>query len=698
VPYTLPGWLLAGLLLATGPAAVDTMNEDPYLWLEEVEGEKALDWARARSQAALSGMEADPAFGKLREDILAILESDARIPYVTQMGDRLYNFWRDQQNRRGLWRRTTLEEYRKPEPAWEILLDLDALAQSEGENWVWAGANCRAPDYDRCLISLSRGGADARVVREFDLAEKTFVADGFNLPEAKSSLSWLDRDHVFVGTDLGEGSMTTSGYPRVARLWTRGTPVAEAPVIFEGEASDVAAGIYQARSRGRVYQFAYRAVGFFTREYHLRQPDGSLVRIEVPEDAELGAAGEHLLIELKSDWEAGGKTWAQGSLLTIPLARFLEGERDFAVLYRPGPRKSLAGYTVTANYVIVNELDNVVSRLYEWRNNGKGWQQRAIDAPLASLSVAALDDETSDQYFLNVSSFTEPDGLYLATAGSDARERLKSLPAYFDAAGLRVSQHEATSADGTRIPYFQIAREDLKLDGDNPTLLFGYGGFEVSMRPSYSAVVGRAWLEQGGVYVVANIRGGGEFGPAWHRAALKENRQRAFDDFIAVAEHLVERKVTRPARLGIRGGSNGGLLTGVMLTQRPELFGAVVIQVPLLDMRRYHLLLAGASWMAEYGNPDDPAEWAYISRYSPYQNLKPDAKYPPTLVTTSTRDDRVHPGHARKFVARMEAYGHPVTYYENIEGGHGGAADNPQQAKMQALIYTWLRQQLFPRD
>ncbi|HRQ63999.1 MAG TPA: prolyl oligopeptidase family serine peptidase [Xanthomonadaceae bacterium] len=690
-------WLLAGVL-AGGGAAAESMNDDPYLWLEEVEGEKALDWAREQSGQAMAGMEADPAFVALRADILAILESGERIPYVNKMGEHVYNFWRDANQRRGLWRRTSLEEYRKAEPAWETVLDLDALAAAEGENWVWGGANCRAPAYDRCLISLSRGGADARVVREFDLADKAFVEGGFELPEAKSNLSWVDRDHVFVGTDFGDGSLTTSGYPRVARLWRRGTELAEASTVFEGEVSDVAAGMYQARTRAIVYQFAYRAVGFFTREYHLRGEDGGLTRIDVPNDAELGAAGEHMLIELKSDWETGGRTWAQGSLLTIPLKAFLDGGRDFTALYTPGPRKSLSGYTVTANFIIVNELDNVVSRLYEWKHDGKGWKQRAIDAPLASLSAFAIDSESSDDYFLNVSSFVEPDALYLASAGHDRRELLKSLPAFYDATGLRVSQHEAVSTDGSRIPYFQIAREDLALDGDNPTLLYGYGGFEVSQRPSYSAAVGRGWLEAGGAFVVANIRGGGEFGPAWHRAGLKENRQRVFDDFIAVAEDLVERKVTRPARLGIRGGSNGGLLTGVMLTQRPDLFGAVVIQVPLLDMRRYHLLLAGASWMAEYGNPDDPAEWAYISQYSPYQKLDAQAKYPPTLVTTSTRDDRVHPGHARKFVARMLEHGQPVTYYENIEGGHGGAADNPQQAKMQALIYTWLKRQLFPAE
>ena len=691
------GWLLAGLLVV-GPAAAETMNNDPYLWLEEVEGENALDWARGHSDKALGDMEADPGFIKLRDDVLAILESDERIPYVNKLGDHVYNFWRDAKQRRGLWRRTTLDEYRKADPAWETVIDLDALAEKEGENWVWGGANCREPDYDRCLISMSRGGADARVVREFDLASKTFVERGFSLPEAKSNLAWVDLDQVFVGTDFGDGSLTTSGYPRVAKLWKRGTPLSDAATVFEGEPGDVAAGVTQARTRGHVYQFAYRAVGFFTRQYHLRNDDGSLTRIEVPEDAELSAAGEHMLIELKRDWEVGERTWAQGSLLTVPMKDFMAGGRDFTALYEPGPRKALSGHTITANYIITNELDNVISRLYEWRHQDGEWTRRAIDAPLASLTPFALDSESSDDYFLNVSSFTEPDALYLARAGSDDRQRLKALPAFFDASGLRVSQHQAKSSDGTLVPYFQIAREGTALDGDNPTLLYGYGGFEVSQRPGYSAAVGRSWLQEGGVYVVANIRGGGEFGPAWHHAALKENRQRAFDDFIAVAEDLIARKVTRPARLGIRGGSNGGLLTGVMLTQRPDLFGAVVIQVPLLDMRRYHLLLAGASWMAEYGNPDDPAEWAYISKYSPYQKLDREAKYPPTLVTTSTRDDRVHPGHARKFVARMQEYGQPVTYYENIEGGHGGAADNPQQAKMQALIYTWLRRQLFAAE
>jgi prolyl oligopeptidase len=667
--------------------------EDPHLWLEEVEGERALDWAKARSAEAMAGFEGNERFRRLRDELLQILDTEARIPYVSEHRGRLYNFWRDAKNRRGLWRRTTLEEYRKPQPAWEIVLDLDALAEAEKENWVWAGAEL-LPDGDRALIRLSRGGADATVVREFDLGEKRFVEGGFALPEAKSWVSWRSPDEIFVGTDFGPGSLTSSGYPRTARLWRRGTSLDEAPEVFAGEGSDVFAGVSVVRSRGHVYELALRRVGFFTSRYFLRQADGSLRPLEVPEDAEIGFAGDQLLIELKSDWSIGEKRWPQGALLATSLPAFLDGGRDFVMLFEPGPRRSLGGYAVTRSAIVVHELDNVLSRLYEWRQGESGLERRAIPVPPASLGVFAFDDEKSDAYFVNAASFLEPDTLYLAEAGREGWEKLKALPAQFDASGLEVKQYEATSKDGTRIPYFLIARKDLPLDGENPTLLYGYGGFEVPLRPAYAPLVGKGWLEAGGVYAVANIRGGGEFAPAWHRAALRENRQRAYDDFIAVAEDLIARKITSAKRLGIRGGSNGGLLTGVMLTQRPDLFGAVVIQVPLLDMRRYHLLLAGASWMAEYGNPDDPSDWAFIARYSPYHNLRRDTEYPPVLVTTSTRDDRVHPGHARKFVARLLEYGKDVTYYENTEGGHGGAADNPQRAKMEALVYAWLAERL----
>ena len=667
---------------------------DRYLWLEDVTGEKALDWARARNADSAKVLETRE-FAALEKRILGILDSDARIPYVAKIGPSYYNFWKDAKNPRGLWRRTTLDEYRRKEPAWETVIDLDALAAAENENWVWQGADCRKPDYKRCLVSLSRGGADASVVREFDLEAKAFVADGFALPEAKSSAHLIDADTIYVGTDFGAGSLTTSGYPRIAKAWKRGTPLATAETVFEGKVDDVAAYAFRDLTKGFERDFALRAPTFFTNEMFLRR-DGKLIRIDKPDSAKAYVHRDLLLVSLRDDWTVAGTTYPAGALIASDFEGFLEGTRQFDVLFTPTDRKSLAGFSPTRNRMLVNELDNVRNWVYVLTRDAGKWSRELLPGmpEFGTVTAGAVDADESDDYFMTVTDYVTPTGLYFGTLGRGAPVMLKQLPAYFDARGLEVSQHEATSKDGTRIPYFQVARANLAMDGKHPTLLYGYGGFEVSMEPYYSGSVGAAWLEQGGVYVVANIRGGGEFGPRWHQAALKADRHKAYEDFIAVAEDLVRRKVTSSRHLGIQGGSNGGLLVGNMLTLRPDLFGAIVCQVPLLDMRRYHLLLAGASWMGEYGDPDDPAQWAYIRTFSPYHNLKPGVKYPPTLIMTSTRDDRVHPGHARKMTAKMLAAKQDVLYYENIEGGHGGAANNQQQAHMSALAYTFLWQKL----
>lgn len=678
----------------TASTAAETAGDDPYLWLENVDGDQALDWVRARNAVSQKELEASADFKPIHERLLKIYDSNTRIPFVTKIGPHYYNFWRDAKHVRGVWRRTSLAEYRKPEPAWETVLDLDALAATEKENWVWKGASCVHPDNDRCLLSLSRGGGDAVVIREFDITRKSFVVDGFQLPEAKSDVVWADRDRVFVATDFGAGSLTDSGYPRIVREWKRGTPLADAVQVFAGAREDVASGAMVVDSGTHHHELIRRATTFYSGENWLRV-DGEFKRLDVPDDAQVGLWQDQLTVELRSDWAIGGKTYPGGSLLVIGLADFLGGKRVFASLYTPGPRKSLSGLAKLKSALIVNELDNVRSKLYELKQVDGKWTRTAIDAPaFGALGVSAVDDDESNDYWLTITDFLTPTSLHYAALGKPGSEQLKSLPSYFDAKGLEISQHEVKSKDGTLVPYFQVSKKGLKLDGSNPTLLYGYGGFEVSMQPGYSAGMGAAWLERGGVYVLANIRGGGEFGPAWHQAALKANRQRAYDDFIAIAEDLHRRKLTSPKHLGIQGGSNGGLLMGVMLTQRPDLFGAVVCQVPLLDMRRYNQLLAGASWMGEYGNPDVPEEWAWISKYSPYQNLRKDAKYPRVLFTTSTRDDRVHPGHARKMAARMAEQGHDFLYYENIEGGHGGAANNQQQAYMNALAYTFFWKQL----
>ncbi len=679
--------------VSAGSAAAEQASEppDPYRWLEDVDSAPSLAWVASHNAISTAMIEAEPGFAELRDQIRGILDSKERIAYVRQMGDQLYNFWRDVDHPRGLWRRTTLEEYRKSEPVWEPVLDLDALAKAEGENWIWKGEECRYPDWDRCLISLSRGGADAAVVREFDLATCTFVADGFTLPQAKSEVHWLDRDHVFVGTDFGADSLTDSGYPRVVKLWRRGQPLSEARTIFEGEMADVAVSAFVSERQHYRRQIVQRSITFYSSQYWLREGE-DLVRIPVPDDAQVGFFGPQLLVQLRKQWPTGKKTYVAGSLIAIEFERFRSGGRDFQVLFEPTERAALNGYIKTRSHVVLNTLDNVKGRLIEWDLAEGRWTPRSVAAPeFGSLGLSALDDDRSEDYFLTHVDFLTPDSLYLCRAGSDQRELLKQRPAFFDASAFEIAQHEAVSRDQTRVPYFIVKPRGLAADASHPTLLYGYGGFEVSLTPWYSAGVGKAWLEKGGVYVLANIRGGGEFGPRWHEAALKEKRQNAYDDFIAVGEDLIGKKITRPDRLGIMGGSNGGLLVGVMLTQRPELFGAVVCQVPLLDMRRYRHLLAGASWMGEYGDPDQPAQWAYIGKYSPYQNLKEGAAYPSVLFATSTRDDRVHPGHARKMMARMEALGiSNAWYYENTEGGHAGAADNRQVAFLNALEYTFL--------
>jgi len=691
---------LRHLLLMSALAAVPAEAQevpDPNLWLENVTGDSALGWVRqqnARSTAELTGSATFTAF---KDRILSILDSDARIPYVEKIGTRYYNLWRDETNPRGLWRRTTLTEYRKAAPAWETVLDLDALGAAEGENWVWSGATCLPPRYRRCLLSLSRGGADADVVREFDLGTRQFITDGFTLPEAKSSLAWRDENTVFVGTAFGPGAMTSSGYPRIVKEWRRGTPLDSASVVYEAGADDVWAYGWRDLTPGFERDLVLRGRTFYTNELYLRR-EGHLVRIDKPDDANASVHREWLFLELRSDWNVAGTVYPAGALLATPLEDFLAGARSFHVLFTPTERTSLVSYTATRHHLLLNELDNVRNRLYllTWREGR--WQRQPLGGmpEFGTVSASAVDPDTSDAYFLTITDFLTPTSLAYGVAGGAPPRRIKQLPAFFNATGLAITQHETRSLDGTRVPYFQVAPKELTPTGQHPTLLYGYGGFEVPMLPGYSAGVGAAWLERGGVYVLANIRGGGEFGPRWHQAALKANRHKAYEDFIAVAEDLVRRQVTSPQRLGIMGGSNGGLLMGNMLTLRPDLFGAIVCQVPLLDMRRYHTLLAGASWMGEYGNPDDPAEWEFIRTFSPYHNVQAGVDYPPVLFTTSTRDDRVHPGHARKMVARMLEQGHDVRYYENIEGGHAGAADNRQAAFMSALGYAFLWKELQP--
>lgn len=677
-----------------GEPALAAEVEDPYLWLEDVGAERSLDWVRAQNTVSQGELAGTPEFAARRERLLSIMDSDAKIPMVSKMGDHYYNFWKDASHVRGVWRRTTWEEYQETSPTWETVLDIDALGAAEGESWVWAGASCLPPKEERCLISLSRGGADATVVREWDMTTRSFVEGGFEAPEAKQDLAWIDQDTLWVGSDFGPGSLTSSGYPRTVRRWTRGTPLSSAELVYEGQESDVAVSAWRDHTKGFERDWVYRSPTFYSSELFLLV-DGQLQKLDKPEDANLSAFREWMYLELRSDWTVAGQTYTAGSLLAIELDEFLAGGRAFDVLFTPGPRTSLAGFAVTKKYVVLATLDNVRSRLELLKPTRKGWTRQAFPGlpEFGSVNAWAVDAERSDEVFLTITDYITPTTLQHMRLGKGQPKTLKQLPAFFDATGLSISQHEATSEDGTKIPYFQVARTDLPLDGTNPTLLYGYGGFEVSMLPSYSGGTGATWLEPGGVFVVANIRGGGEFGPAWHQAALKENRNKAYEDFAAVALDLVAREVTSVDHLGIIGGSNGGLLVGNMLTDYPKLFGAAVCQVPLLDMKRYNKLLAGASWMGEYGDPDTD-DWSFLQRYSPYQKVSAEVEYPRILFMTSTRDDRVHPGHARKMAARMMEQQHDLLYFENIEGGHGGAADNTQAATMWAMAYTFLWNEL----
>ena len=681
---------------------------DPYAWLEDVTGDRSLAWVRQRNAESAQALAAGPEFPATRSRLLEIMNSTDKIPAIRRIGGHMYNLWRDDTHKRGLWRRTTLADYAKAQPAWESVIDLDALGRAENENWVWGGATCLSgptpAQQGRCMIALSRGGADAAVYREFDLASRTFVAGGFALPEAKSQVEWIDRDTLFVGTDFGPGSKTESGYPRLVKEWQRGTPLASATTVLEADVKDVYTFAHVDSTPGFERRFLGRALDFYRTELFLRS-GGRLVPIDKPVDALFWAHRQWAFLQPRSAYTVDGTAYAAGSLLATDFDAFMRGERKFQLLFEPTAARALVrgGIAFTRSHVLLTLQDNVASRIEELHAVDGRWLRREVKSPFPGrLSVTSLHDralaadDLAESYLVDYEDFLTPATLYLARAGSDSPQVLKRSPSFFDAQGMKVEQHFAVSRDGTRVPYFVVLPSGAVADGANPTVLYGYGGFQVSQQPVYSSAFGSAWLARGGVFVIANIRGGGEFGPDWHTAAIKANKQRSYDDFIAVAQDLIARRITSPRHLGMMGGSNGGLLVGAVLTQRPDLFNAVVCKVPLLDMARFHKLLAGASWVAEYGDPDQPSQWAYISRYSPYHNVRAEVAYPQVLFTTSTRDDRVHPAHARKMAARMLEQGHQVLYYENIEGGHGGAADNAQRANLQALEFSYLWQRLGP--
>ncbi len=682
-------------------AQTQTISDDPYIWLEERDGDKALEWVRSHDEATLNEFKNDSNFAVFQTQALAILDAKDRIPYVSIMGEYLYNFWQDADHVRGIWRRTTLSEFAKPNPQWETVLDIDSLNRLEGQSWVYKGASVLPPQYTKALVSLSPGGQDAVCVREFDLKTKSFVSNGFSLPEAKSSIAWCDDNTVVVGTDFGPGSLTSSEYPRISKLWKRGTPITEAQTLLEGDESDVSVdGWVGFRPEGNVFRIQ-RGTSFWESKNWIVGDNLERVGIPLPDDAEInGFFKGYIIAMLYSDWLGV----PEGSVIALKIADIKSANlvSKVEVIFKPAEKNTVTGISMTKDYLLVSILRNVRGRILYYTVEDSGlyfhsetltnnvWISGEIDLPeYGSVGVATAGD-FSNMIMVTFQDYLSPTRLYLLDDPKSQPKEIKALPALFDATDLQITQGQAKSKDGTMIPYFLVSSKNLKLDGNNPTLLYGYGGFRSSQTPYYSGIIGKLWLERGGVYAVANIRGGGEFGPQWHRAALMENRQKAFDDFIAVGEDLIARKITSSAHLGIMGGSNGGILVGAAFTQRPELFNAVVCVVPLLDMIRYTKLPPGASWIGEYGDPDSADARSYIEKYSPYQNIKAGVKYPQILFVTSTRDDRVHPGHARKTAANMEAFGNKIYFYEETEGGHGAAADNTQRAELYAIEYTYL--------
>lgn len=679
-------------LLGTTPFT--QAQEDKYQWLEEVDGKKALEFVAAQNKATVEKLSMEKDYQSIYEKSLEISNSSDRIVYPGILGKYVYNFWKDKDHERGIWRRCLLSDYTSGKTNWEVLLDIDELSKKDNIKWVYKGASGLYPSYTRFLVQLSNGGGDAVVIKEFDVEKKQFIENGFQIDEAKGEATYIDENTLCVSTDFGEGTMTSSGYPSQVKIWKRGTLLKDAQLIYEGQHSDVGTWGGTLRDGAKVYTFISRAPTFFTSQ-KIIWIDNKIVTLDIPEDCNLnGLLNDQLLIQLKSDWTVNSKTYKNGALLSLSFTQLLKGTKTVQLIVEPDEFSSISEVSTTKNKVLVNLLTNVTSQLYIYSFADGKWSNQKVKAPDFGTISLITTDQFSDQYFFQYENFITPTTLYAADAGKNTFTASKSLPSYFDASKYEVKQFKARSKDGTMVPYFMVAAKNLKTDGSNPTLIVAYGGFEVSYQPFYMSKYGNAWLDKGGVFVLANIRGGGEFGPKWHQDGIKEKRQNVFDDLFAVSEDLIAKKITSPKHLGVMGGSNGGLLVGVAFTQRPDLYNAIVCQVPLLDMQRFNKLLAGASWMGEYGNPDVPEEWAYIQKYSPYQNLKTGMKYPEVFFTTSTRDDRVHPGHARKMVAKMNDLGYKTYYYENTEGGHAGSSTNEQGAKANAMMFSYLLMKL----
>ena len=689
--------------LTTAEPESEPNLEDPFIWLEEVEGEEALTWAAERNALSIPRLQGDPRFEGIRDAIEMVLTSDDRIPTPGLVNGQVYNYWQDDEHIRGLLRRTSLDSYRSDNPRWETVIDIDLLATVENANWVYKGRTCLPGNPSHCLLRLSDGGKDAVVLREFDLENNNFVDGGFSVDEAKTNVDWVDANTLIIGTDFGPGSVTTSGYARTLRLWRRGTDINDAEQIIEVGLEDMSVGINTVAEDDARYSFVTRRPDFFTEQNWLVTPDGALAEIPFPIDVNLqGVFGDKLIALMRSDWSpTEDVTYPAGSLIAMDLASSISNSAatEVSVILDPNVNDELdaiSAVAMTRDSIYISALKDVSGKLLRVRSGAgaePAWSVATIELPDNGAIRLVSADDYSDTLMVSYQSFLTPSTLYLVN-GDEQPEAIKALAPQFDAEPYLVEQQFVASADGTSIPYYIVRAADAPMDGSTPTRLTAYGGFELSRTPAYVSAQSQVWLQQGGAYVLANIRGGGEYGPQWHQTALLENRQRVFDDFIAVAEDIIERGLTSPAHLGITGGSNGGLLVTAAMVQRPDLYNAIISAVPLIDMLRYHLLLAGASWTAEYGNPDIPAHYDFISEYSPYQNVRADANYPEIFLWTNPKDDRVHPGHARKMAARMLEQGHELIYFENAEGGHGGGANLGQLAVTQAMEVVYLLQQL----
>jgi len=667
--------------------AQEEQTKDPYLWLEEVESDKSLDWVRAQNAISEKVLTTNPLFEPLRKKYLEVFNDKDKIAYPDMVGDYVYNLWQDEKNERGLWRRMLKADFISKKTNWESVIDLDELSKEENKKWVFQGAEWLAPDNKICLIYLSDGGKDENEIREFNAETKEFVKGGFLFKESKGGVSWIDKNKVLVYRNFGEGTLTTSGYPRQVKLLKRGSSLENSKTIFETDTTSMGAFGTSFFSMNKQYVFIYNAKTFYSFELYYLSGE-KLEKVEYPKDAEFsGLHKNEIILSLQSDWIVNKNNYKAGSLVSFDLSQNIKGNIDIKTIYEPNAKSSFVSMSTSKDFITLNIMENVQNKLIQYKLENNNWISKMVETPLfGSIRLIASSNQSND-YFFTYSNFITPTTLYHAS--ETKIEITKKLKDVFNAENLEVHQYTAISKDGTLIPYFMVHQKGMALNGSNPTIITGYGGFNISEQPDYRTTVGIGWLEQGGVYVLANIRGGGEFGPSWHQAAMKEKRQNAFDDFYAVSQDLIDKKITSPDYLGAFGWSNGGLLMGVVFTQRPDLYSAVVVGAPLLDMKRYSKLLAGASWMGEYGDPDIPEEWDYIKKYSPYHNISKDKKYPEVFFVTSTKDDRVHPGHARKMAAKMSDMGHPFFYHETIEGGHGAASTNEQEAYMWADIYTY---------